>query len=285
MAYADFVYGVEAHKILERGVKEYNERTGTYTMRRNNVFVDLDPADFGLPILEGKKVFWKTAIDELFWIFIKGSDKISDLKVPKIWEKWADENGSIGKSYGYQAGKPFMFKLKGEDIWVRNQLDYVIQLLKRDPSSRQAEIDLWDPEDLVDMQLPPCVFAYSFTISDNKLNLLVTQRSADWAVGVPFDWLEAAVLQLLVIHELKREGLKDLEVGKLSFSFADAHVYEVHESELREQLEFTNQMSGESERERPALVIPDKSIWKMKADELEVINYVPGPARSYDLIK
>ncbi len=283
MSYADFIYGHTVTNILSKGVKEFNDRTGTYTLRQNNLFVNLDPGTFGLPILESKKVFWKTAADELVWIFLKGSSLIKDLKAPKIWELWA-ENGSIGKSYGYQAGKAMTARIKGETVQCRNQLDYIIQLLKRDPSSRQAVIDLWDPEDLHEMGLPPCVMSYVFTIADNKLNLLVLQRSADFAVGVPFDFLEAGILQQLVIHELKREGL-DVTTGQLSFTFGDAHVYESHIAELKHQLEFAIHMMGEAERPRPALVLPDKSIFDMTSDDLQIENYVPGPVMNYDLIK
>lgn len=284
MSYADFVYGTLAYSVFDTGSVEENARTGVSTRRCFGKTVKLDPAFGGIPVLESKKLYWKTAIDELIWIFIKGSSNIRDMKHPKIWEKWADENGSIGKSYGYQAGKKMKFTFKGQKYSCRNQLEYVVKLLSLDPSNRQALIVLWDCEELNEMGLPPCVMTYVFTIIDGKLNLLVLQRSADLAVGVPFDFFEAGVLQALVVHELNRMGV-EVTVGELMFTFGDVHIYSMHEEELKKQIEFINQQQGETLRPKPSLKIANKSIFDMTADDIELVDYIPGPERSFDLVK
>ena len=276
MSYADFIYGTMVDRILRDGIKEHNNRTDTDTYRGFGLHADFFPDEFGLPILESKKLYWKTAADELFWIFIKCSTNINDMKHPKIWAKWADENGSIGKSYGYQAGKP----AGGYDT----QLKYIVGTLTKDPSSRQANMSLWGPEDLAEMNLPPCVLNYHFLIAGGKLNLYVYQRSADFGVGVPFDILEAGILQKLVLHELKRNGI-EVGLGQLTFGFGDAHVYDSHVAGLKEQLAYINNMTGRMEKPYADLVLPDKSIFDMVPEDLQVINYDDGPVRTFELIK
>ncbi|SRR5574344_610072 len=285
MTHADIIYARLADKIIKNGVKETNARTGVQTLRLNNQFISLTPDIFGLPILESKKMFWKTAIDELCWIFIKCSDNINDMAHPQIWQLWADKDGSIGKSYGYQAGKHVAYKDKDQIITTKSQLAYVIDLLSHDTSSRQAVIDLWSPTELAAMNLPPCVMTYDFTISDNRLNLLVLQRSADLAVGVPFDILEAGLLQQMVLYEIRRRNpdLVGLRTGELSFAYGDIHIYEMHIDEIQKQLDFIEQSPEQGQR--PVLKFADKSVFKMTPADFTILNYTEGPKRDFLLVK
>ena len=141
------------YKILTTGKKEKNKRTGIETLRisSSSIVVDLSEE---FPILKSRYINWKVAAKELFWIFQKNSNNINKLD-SHIWDKWADSNGSIGKTYGYQVGLPTYTK---EAIY-KNQVAYVLDKLQKDSSFRQAVIDMWNCEDLAQMNLPPCVYS------------------------------------------------------------------------------------------------------------------------------
>lgn len=200
-------------EIMYRGFKSLNTRTGILTSRIASTNITVDLSD-EFPILKSKNVNWKSATEEILWIMQTQSNNTKDLK-PKIWDKWADEDGSIGKSYGYQAAKNVTIG----GCTYESQVHYVLETLETDPSSRRAVIDLWNVEDLGDMNLVPCCYSTVWNIIDDHLNCMLTQRSADYPVGVPFDTTQYAVLLHLFARHL---GVKP---GLLTHNMADSHVY------------------------------------------------------------
>lgn len=200
-------------EIMYRGFKSLNTRTGILTSRIASTNITIDLSD-EFPILKSKNVNWKSATEEILWIMQTQSNNTKDLK-PKIWDKWADEDGSIGKSYGYQAAKNVTIG----GCTYESQVHYVLETLETDPSSRRAVIDLWNVEDLGDMNLVPCCYSTVWNIIDDHLNCMLTQRSADYPVGVPFDTTQYAVLLHLFARHL---GVKP---GLLTHNMADSHVY------------------------------------------------------------
>jgi len=145
-------------------------------------------------------------VEEAFWIFRDGSNDIHDLR-PHIWDAWADENGIVQKTYGYQIKK-------------YDQINRILNDLANDPSTRRAVVDLWNNADLPEMAITPCVYTSVWDIVDGKLNVLVTSRSCDLLLGGVFNIFQYTVLNKLFARHL---GVKP---GLLTFVAADAHIYE-----------------------------------------------------------
>lgn len=185
--------------------------------RTKRVWGALFDIDLGkeYPLLYSKHVAVTSAIREILWIMQKQSNNVHDL-IPKIWDKWADEDGSIRKTYGYQIRRPFNHPL-GE---YPSQVDGVLGLLAKDPSTRHAVINMWDCETLNDNNCPPCCFASHYTVMDGKLNIAVIQRSADSIIGLPFNIAQYAFLGRAFARHL------GLEPGRYIHFITDAHIYE-----------------------------------------------------------
>lgn len=258
-------YLANLQDILQHGVKEFNERTGiaTYRLPATQIVVDLQQE---FPILRSKKVAWKVAADEVFWMFQKQSNNINDFN-SKIWDQWADETGSIGKTYGYQLSLPMQDK--GQTYL--NQIDYILTRLAKNPSDRQCVLDMWNPQDLHEMNLPPCVYSSIWSIIDGKLNCMVVQRSADYPVGVPFDTLEYAMLTHMFARHL------GVQVGTLTHVIADSHIYENQLEGVKTQLARIESPELDTDV-FPQFVFNEnapKSFWDMSISDFDIVDYNP----------
>ena len=247
--------------ILLTGKWEKNERTGIETFRipSTSIIVDLSEE---FPILQSRYINWKVAARELFWIFQKNSNNIHELG-SKIWDKWADADGSIGKTYGYQVGLP-TYARNGD---FNNQVEYVLKTLAKDPSSRQAVIDMWNPQDLAEMNLPPCVYSSVWSIINGKLNCMVVQRSADYPVGVPFDTTQYALLTHLFARHL------GVAPGILTHVMADSHIYANQLPGVKTLMEIWE--SGVI-LQTPVLKFREDAptnFWKITIDDIIIDNY------------
>lgn len=252
--------------ILETGANTLNMRTGVGTLRIPHVVLDIDLQQ-EFPILKTKFVAWKSAAKEILWIMQKQSNNINDLD-SNIWDSWADESGSIGKAYGYQVSKPVE---TGGNIY-KNQVDYVLTTLKEDPSNRRCVIDLWNVDDLNDMNLTPCCYSSVWTVVDNTLNCMLVQRSADFLVGVPFNTTQYAILTHLFAKHL---GLKP---GKLTHCMADAHIYcyDSHIQGASKMIDAYLNMDSKIKSSHPILNITnldDFSFWNVKPEDITIENY------------
>ena len=168
------------------------------------------------PALTLRPVPFKTCVDELLWIWQKKSNNIKDLK-GHIWDAWADENGSIGKAYGYQMQKKYIFK-QGE----MDMVDNVLWCLKNDPYSRRIMTNIFNFEDLHEMGLEPCAYSMTFNVAGNKLNAILNQRSQDILAANAWNVCQYAVL----VHMLAQ--VSGLVPGELVHVIADAHIYDRH---------------------------------------------------------
>lgn len=202
-------------KVLETGYYD-NNRTGipTYKLPHQIMTIDLQEE---FPILTTKQVYWKSAVKEILWIMQKQSNNIHDLD-GHIWDEWADETGSIGKAYGYQ-------------VKQYHQIDNLIKSLKENPQDRRMMINLWNWQDLPEMNLAPCCFLSMWDVTDGKLNCMLIQRSGDLPLGVPFNTTQYAVLTHLIAQAT------GLEVGRLTHVINNAHVYENQLEGMKEQLD------------------------------------------------
>lgn len=223
MSLADKIFIDMCNDILENGVDTKGEKVRpvwedgekAYTIKKFGV-VNRYNLEEEFPILTLRKTPLKLCVDELLWIWQKKSNNIHDLK-SHVWDSWADENGSIGKAYGYQLGVKHKYK-EGEF----DQVDRVIYDLKNNPYSRRIITNLYVHEDLHEMGLYPCAYSMTFNVTDGKLNGILNQRSQDILAANNWNVCQYAML----IHILAREC--NLKVGEFVHVIADAHIYDRH---------------------------------------------------------
>ena len=179
------------------------------------------------PLLTLRPTNLKGAVNEILWIFQKCSNNIHDLK-PHIWDEWADEDGSIGKAYGYQIGKKFIhhYDEKKNPVWM-NQMEAILHDLKHTPYSRRMITNIFNHEDLHEMNLQPCCYGCNFSVTDEGydklvLNMVLNQRSNDVLVANNWNVSQYAALLTMVATAV------DMVPGKLLHVIADAHIYNRH---------------------------------------------------------
>lgn len=223
MSLADRIFVENCKNILENGVwdKEFDVRpiwedgTPAYT-KKCFAIVNRYDLEKEFPIMTLRRTAIKTAVNELLWIWQKKSNNIHDLK-GKIWDKWADENGSIGTAYGYQLGIKHQYK---EGMF--DQVDRVIYDLKHNPNSRRIITNIYNHADLHSMHLYPCAYSMTFNVANGKLSAILNQRSQDMLTANNWNVCQYAVL----VHMLAQ--ISGLGVGELVHVIADAHLYERH---------------------------------------------------------
>lgn len=250
-----------------------NERTGIRTLRVPSTQLTVD-LSVEFPILLSKKVNWKTAVKEILWIMQKQSNVTSELGA-KIWDQWTGEDGTIGKSYGYQVAQP----VKRNGCLWRNQVEYVLGVLGDDNSNRQCVIDMWNVAELGEMNLVPCCYSSVWNIIDGKLNCMLVQRSADYPVGVPFDTTQYAALTHMFARHL------GVEPGILTHVMADSHIYENQLPGVVKQLEQYHKMMETRCRPIPQFHIREdvKDFFEMTLDDFTLTNYSPMPAIKFEV--
>ncbi|MCD8331044.1 MAG: thymidylate synthase [Oscillospiraceae bacterium] len=168
------------------------------------------------PVMTLRRQFFKSALDELLWIWQKKSNDVRQLST-HIWDAWADENGSIGKAYGYQLGVKHRYP-EGEF----DQVDRVLYDLKYNPASRRILTNLYNHHDLHEMALYPCAYSMTFNVSGHTLNAILNQRSQDMLTANGWNVMQYAAL----VHMLAQ--VSGLEAGELVHVIADAHIYDRH---------------------------------------------------------
>ncbi|MDD7398112.1 MAG: thymidylate synthase [Firmicutes bacterium] len=168
------------------------------------------------PIITLRKTNFEAAIDEILWIWQKKSNNVHDLS-SHIWDSWADSTGSIGKAYGYQLGVKHKYK-EGEF----DQVDRVLFDLKNNPQSRRILTNIYNFQDLHEMNLYPCAYSMTFNVADGKLNAILNQRSQDTLTANNWNVVQYAVL----VHMFAQ--VSGLKVGELVHVIADAHIYDRH---------------------------------------------------------
>lgn len=223
MSIADKLFIENCKDILENGVwdKDYDVRprwedgTPAYTIKKFGVVNRYDLSK-EFPILTVRRTALKSAVDELLWIWQKKSNLVSELS-SHIWDSWADDNGTIGKAYGYQLGKKHKYR---EGMF--DQVDRVIYDLKNNPTSRRIMTNIYNHDELSEMMLYPCAYSMTFNVSGRKLNAILNQRSQDMLTANGWNTCQYAVL----VHMMAQ--VAGLEVGELVHVIADAHIYDRH---------------------------------------------------------
>ena len=244
---------------------EKTDRTGTGTISIFGAQKKYDLRD-GFPLVTSKKVNFDSILHELLW-FLKGSTNINDelTKYTPIWNPWADETGELGPVYGYQWRKweKFTWNEKEKKYYKSHidQIQNVIDMIKNNPDSRRIIVNAWNVADIDRMALPPCHAFFQFYVVDGHLDLQLYQRSADIALGVPYNIASYAILLAMMAQEC------DLVPRYFVHTLGDAHIYSNHIEGLKEQL-------TRPTHKLPTLKIAKKSFWDLKFEDFELENYV-----------
>lgn len=217
--------------------------------------------EFPMITLRNNSKTIKNAIDEILWIWQKKSNKISDLH-SHIWDQWAGKDGTIGKAYGYQLAKKYKFKTK-EGIKEMDQVDYVLYLLKNDPSSRRIMTNIFNHEELKDMNLEPCAYGTQWLVKEGKLHLILNQRSQDMLTANGWNVMQYAVLQCMFAQ------VANLKPGTLTHNIGDCHIYDRHIPLVKQLIE------AKPVDCKPKLIIknPTKDFYEFKVEDFEIENY------------
>lgn len=249
--------------ILENG-EDKSDRTGTGTLSAFGWQSKYDLRD-GFPILTTKKVLFDAVVRELLW-FLKGSTNINDglKEFTPIWNAWADANGELGPIYGYQWRKweKFTFdeKIKAYQKTHVDQIQQAIDMIKNNPTSRRIIVSAWNVGDIDRMALPPCHAFFQFFVINGRLDCQLYQRSADVALGVPFNISSYALLLTLIANEC------NLTPGIFVHTLGDAHIYLNHVDGLKQQLLRTPKML-------PKLIVQKKKLSDIAFEDINLVNY------------
>ncbi len=263
MSYADTVFINTCRDILENGISDENidvrpkweDGTPAHTIKKFGVVNRYDLSK-EFPMLTLRKTFLKSAVDELLWIWQKKSNNVKDLG-SHVWDAWADENGSIGKAYGYQLSVKHHYPQGDMD-----QVDKVLWDLKNNPGSRRILTNIYVHQDLSEMALYPCAYSMTFNVTGNKLNGILNQRSQDMLAANIWNVAQYSALLCMIAQ------VTGFEPGEFVHVIADAHIYDRHIPIVKELIEKTPYDAPE--------VILDKSIddfYKFTKDSFTVNNY------------
>ncbi|MBD5466011.1 MAG: thymidylate synthase [Lachnospiraceae bacterium] len=272
MSIADEIFIKMCRDILENGTSTEGEKvrpkwedgTPAYTIKKFGVVNRYDLRK-EFPILTLRKTALKSATDEMLWIWQKKSNNVHDLH-SRIWDAWADEDGSIGKAYGYQMGIKHQYK-EG----MMDQVDRVIYDLKNNPFSRRIMTNIYVHQDLHEMNLYPCAYSMTFNVTQRKdedkltLNAVLNQRSQDVLAANNWNVVQYAVL----IHMLAQ--VCDMHVGEFIHVIADAHIYDRHVPVIEELIKRPGY-------DAPAFWLnPDiKDFYQFTRNDVKLENYVTG---------
>lgn len=223
MSLADKIFIDTCRNILDNGISDENlevrpkwlDGTPAHTIKK---FCIVNRYDLSkeFPIITLRRTAFKSAIDEILWIWQKKSNNVHDLN-SHIWDSWADETGSIGKAYGYQLGKKSIYP-EGEF----DQVDRVLFDLKHNPQSRRILTNIYNFEDLHEMHLYPCAYSMTFNVTGNKLNGILNQRSQDTLTANNWNVVQYAALTMMFAQ------VSGLKPGEFIHVIADAHIYDRH---------------------------------------------------------
>lgn len=267
MSKADDVFINMCRDIIDNGFSTEGEKVRpkwedgsfAYTIKRFGVVNRYDLSE-EFPAITLRKTYVKSAIDELLWIWQKKSNNVNDLK-SHIWDSWADEDGFIGKAYGYQLRVKHEYK-EG----MMDQVDRVIYDLKNNPYSRRIMTNIYVHQDLHEMNLYPCAYSVTFNVTGDRLNAILNQRSQDVLAANNWNVVQYAVL----VHMMAQ--VSGLKPGELVHVIADAHIYDKHIPIVREMIE------------RPTYPAPKfwmnpdvKDFYEFTLDDFKIEDYEAGP--------
>ncbi len=232
MSKADEIYRATCLDILQNGFSDegmqvrphWADGTSAHTIKKFGVVNRYDLSQ-EFPIMTLRRTYWKSAVDELLWIWQKKSNRVADLS-SHVWDEWAGPDGTIGKAYGYQLGIRHHYP-EGDFV----QVDRVLYDLKHNPGSRRILTSLYNFDDLHEMNLYPCAYSMTFVVTGGRLNAILNQRSQDMLTANNWNVVQYAVLTYMMAQ------VSGLEVGELVHVIADCHIYDRHIPAVKAMLE------------------------------------------------
>jgi len=267
MSHADELFIRTCRDILDNGVWDtdqnvrprWEDGTPAHTIKKFGI-VNRYNLQEEFPILTLRRTYWKTAVDELLWIWQKKSNNIHDLNA-HVWDQWADETGSIGKAYGYQLSVKHQYP-EGE----MDQVDRVLYDLKHNPASRRIMTNIYNFQDLHEMHLYPCAYSMTFNVSGNVLNAILNQRSQDMLAANNWNVVQYAVL----VHMMAQ--VSGLIPGELVHVIADAHIYDRH-------VPIIEKMLTQTPTEAPKFTVDPAvtDFYAFTRDSFKLEGYTPAP--------
>ncbi len=263
MSRADEIFIQNMKDIMENGFndKDLNVRphwedgTPAHTIKKFCI-VNRYNLQEEFPILTIRRTAFKSCVDELLWIWQKKSNNIHDLK-SHIWDSWADETGSIGKAYGYQLAKKSIYK-EGEF----DQVDRVLYDLKHNPQSRRILTNIYNFEDLHEMNLYPCAYSMTFNVTGDTLNGILNQRSNDMLTANNWNVVQYAILLIMFAQ------VSGLKAGTLVHVIADAHIYDRH-------VDLVKEVIAKPQHKAPKLIVDPniKNFYDFTVDSFQLVDY------------
>ncbi|MCI2055628.1 MAG: thymidylate synthase [Oscillibacter sp.] len=267
MSRADEILIANCREILDHGVwdtdrevrPKWEDGSPAHTIKKFGL-VNRYNLQEEFPIVTLRRTYWKTAVDELLWIWQKKSNNIHELNA-HIWDQWADENGSIGKAYGYQLGVKHQYP-EGEF----DQVDRVLFDLTHNPASRRIMTNIYTFADLHEMNLYPCAYSMTFNVSGNTLNAILNQRSQDMLAANNWNVVQYAVLLYMMAQ------VSGLVPGELVHVIADAHIYDRH-------VPIVEQLLKETPTPAPKFSVDPsvKDFYAFTRDSFFMEGYTPAP--------
>ena len=232
MSRADEIYRATCLDILENGFwdtelqvrPKWADGTPAHTVKKFGVVNRYDLRE-EFPIMTLRRTYWKSAIDEILWIWQKKSNRLDELG-SHVWDEWAQPDGTIGKAYGYQLGVKHKYP-EGEF----DQVDRVLYDLKHNPASRRILTSIFNHADLHEMALAPCAYSMTFNVTGNTLNAILNQRSQDMLTANNWNVCQYAAL----VHMFAQ--VSGLQVGELVHVIADCHIYDRHVDLVKKMLD------------------------------------------------
>ncbi len=263
MSRADEIFIANCKDILTNGVWDtelevrprWADGAPAHTVKKFGIVNRYDLSE-EFPILTIRRTFWKSAIDELLWIWQAKSNNVNELRT-RVWDAWADETGSIGKAYGYQLGVKNHYPEGDMD-----QVDKVIWDLKHNPASRRIMTNIYNHAELSEMALYPCAYSMTFNVSGDTLNAILNQRSQDMLAANNWNVVQYAVLTHMFAQ------IAGLKAGELVHVIADAHIYDRHVPAIEEII-------ANPPKAAPRFVIDPAvdDFYKFTRDSFKVENY------------
>jgi len=257
-------------RILTEG-EERKDRTGTGTLSVFGGHMTFD-LRYRFPLVTVKETRWRTAFLEMLW-FLRGESNTEFLHANgcKLWDAWADKNGQLGPIYGSQWRRWDGVTVNGKQVWI-DQIRNLIDGIKRDPMGRRHIVSAWNVAQVDDMALPPCHWAFQcYASNDGSLDMQVSQRSWDVALGAPFNIAQYALLLVLLARATGREP------RRLSFAYGDAHLYLNHVDAMREVIERPHIFQGIANTTALVVNTENIDIDGYKIDDFEIVNYLHHP--------
>lgn len=263
MSIADKIFIQNCEDILRNGIWDtdrdvrprWDDGAPAHTIKKFGIVNRYDLTK-EFPILTLRRTFLKSAVDELLWIWQAKSNNVNELRA-RVWDEWADENGSIGKAYGYQLGIKHHYSEGDMD-----QVDRVLYDLKNNPASRRIMTNIYNFADLSEMALYPCAYSMTFNVSGNKLNSILNQRSQDMLAANNWNVCQYAVLTHMFAQ------VSGLEVGEMIHVIADAHIYDRH-------VPIIENLISKEPKKAPKFVIDKKinDFYQFTRDSFNLENY------------